>query len=68
MTINLVVNEYVSPGHGEVHVTSFEYENERGEKIETVQIFATGGYITLTYDQWKTMLALGMSMAMQDGN
>jgi len=66
--MNIVVNEHVSPGHGFVLVDSQECESPLHGKWTAVQISTHNGVAIMTYDQWKTMLAIGMSMLMQDGN
>lgn len=40
---------------------------DTGEQFTGVKIVTAYGISTMSYDQWKTMLALGISMLMQEG-
>lgn len=67
MAVEITVNESVSPGHGSVLVIMEDCKTYSGEPWRSVRILTHYGATLMTYDQWKCMMAIGMSMMMQDG-
>jgi hypothetical protein len=65
--MQIVINEFVSPEHGCVFVDTEDRESLNGTPWKAVRIVTPNGVALMTLDQWKHMLAIGISMLMQEG-